>query len=116
MTARRRVAALVCAGTAGLALAPASADAARACGVVGRPFTDGGAAVTVAKGDLRCATARGLMRAYWSRSFDAFTRRVTLRHAGIRWTCRPTTDDFPYRWACTGGGPNRDRFRVTARE
>jgi hypothetical protein len=93
---------------------PASAD--RACGVVGRPFTDGGAEVTVRTGALRCTTARGLMRRYWSRSVDAFTRPARFRHAGIRWSCRPTTSDFPYRWSCSGGGPARNRFRVTARE
>jgi hypothetical protein len=101
---------------AALLLCAPAASAARDCGVVGRPFTDGGAEVTVAKGALRCATARGLMRRYWRTSADAFTRTVRLRHGGIRWTCRPTVDDFPYRWACNGGGPSRDRFRVTARE
>ena len=116
MPARRRLAArCVALGVLAAAL-PAPASAARACGAVDRPFTDGAAEVTVRKGDLRCSTARGLLRRYWGRSVDAFTRRVRLRHAGIRWTCRPTTDDFPYRWACRGGGPARDRFRVTARE
>ena len=102
-----------------LAVLGASAPAAsadRACGVVGRPFTDGGAQVAVRKGALRCTTARGLMRRYWRTSVDAFTRTQRLTYAGIRWTCRPTVDDFPYRWACTGGGPQRSRFRVTARE
>jgi hypothetical protein len=56
------------------------------------------------------------MRRYWTTSTDAFTRTVRLRHAGIRWTCRPTTDDFPYRWACRGGGREQNRHRVTARE
>lgn len=56
------------------------------------------------------------MRRYWNTSVDAFKRRVQLRYAGIRWTCRPTVNDFPYRWSCTGGGRNRDRFQVTARE
>jgi hypothetical protein len=116
MTTRRRAAALVCAIATGLAFAPAPAEAARDCGVVGRPFTDGGAEVTVAKGELKCTTARGLLRRYWTTSVDAFARRLTVRHAGIRWTCRPTTDDFPYRWRCTGGGPDRNRFAVTARE
>ena len=98
-------------------LAPAApADAARPCGTVGRPFTDGGAEVAVAKGRVSCATARGLMRRYWGIRADAFQTSIALRHAGIRWRCRPTTDDFPYRWACNGGGPDRNRFRVTARE
>ena len=92
------------------------AEAARACGVVGRPYTDGGASVVIRKGALRCATARGVYRRYWSRSVDAFTRTVRLRYAGIRWVCGPTVDDFPYRWLCRGGGPSRNRFRVTAAE
>ena len=100
---------------AGLAAA-APAAAARECGTVGRPFTDGGAEVAVAKGRLRCTTARGLMRRYWGIRADAFQTSIALSHAGIRWRCRPTTDDFPYHWACTGGGPARNRFRVTARE
>jgi hypothetical protein len=99
-----------------LAVWAAPASAARDCGTVGRPFTDGGAEVKVAKGALKCATARALVVRYWRTDFDAFTRTVRLRHAGIRWTCRPTTDDFPYRWRCDGGGAQRDRFRVTAAE
>lgn len=95
---------------------PSPAVAAQGCGVVSRPFTDGGAQVTVRKGALKCSTARGLMRRYWNTSVDAFKRRVQLRYAGIRWTYRPTVNDFPYRWSCTGGGRNRDRFQVTARE
>ena len=95
---------------------PAPAEAARGCGVVDRPFTDGRAQVSVNKGALKCSTARGLMRRYWKTSVDAFTRRVQVRYAGVRWTCRPTVDDFPYRWSCNGGGPDRTRFRVTARE
>jgi hypothetical protein len=113
---RRLAAAAAVAGAVAVGASAAPAHAARDCGVVGRPFTDGGAEVRVAKGSLRCATARGLYRRYWSTSVDAFARTVRVRHAGIRWTCRPTTGDFPYRWACTGGGPDRDRFRVTARE
>ena len=111
-----RCAALLLAVLAAFAVQPPTAAAARDCGVVGRPFTDGGAEVAVAKGRLTCRTARDILRRYWNTSADAFTRRVTVRAAGIRWACRPTTNDFPYRWACTGGGPDRDRFRITARE
>ena len=99
-----------------LGLAPPAAPAATPCGDVGRPYTDGSAEVVIRKGALRCSTARGLYRRYWSRSVDAFTRTVRLRHAGIRWICRPTTDDFPYRWLCRGGGSSRNRFRVSAAE
>jgi hypothetical protein len=95
---------------------PAAAPAARSCGSVDRPFTDGGAMVTVRKGDLRCSTARAVLRRYWSLEPAAFQQRRRVRHAGIRWTCRPTTDDFPYRWSCTGGGPDRNRYRITAAE
>jgi hypothetical protein len=116
MRAPRSLIACTAAALVVLGAGPSVASADRACGVVGRPFTDGGAEVAVRSGALRCAPARGLMRRYWSRSVDAFTRPVRLRHAGIRWSCRPTTDDFPYRWSCSGGGPSRDRFRVTARE
>jgi len=94
----------------------APAGAATGCGTVARPFTDGGAVVVVRKGDLRCATARGLLRAYWRTRADAFRSVVRLRHAGIRWSCRPTVEDFPFRWECRGGGSARDRFRVTAHE
>ena len=111
---RHRIAAALCAT---VVLAPAApADAATACGVVARPFTDGGASVVVRKGALRCTTARALLRRYWRTRPDAFSSTVRLRHAGIRWTCRPTTEDFPYRWECRGGGPSRSRFRVTAAE
>ena len=116
MPATSRFAACLVVALAVLGASAPTASADRACGVVGRPFTDGGAEVAVRKGALRCTTARRLMRRYWSMGFDAFTRTRRLRYAGIRWTCRPTVDDFPYRWACTGGGPRRTRFRVTARE
>jgi hypothetical protein len=116
MGALRRVAVCTAAVLAVLMAGAGPASADRACGVVGRPFTDGGASVTVRTGALRCTTARGLYRRYWNRSVDAFTRSARFRYAGIRWTCRPTTNDFPYRWSCSGGGPSRNRFRVTARE
>jgi hypothetical protein len=115
-TARRRILAWSSVLLVAPALAPPAASADRSCGVTGRPFTDGGAEVTIRKGSLRCTTARSVMRRYWRTRVDAFTRTVRVRVAGIRWTCRPTVDDFPYRWACTGGGPARDRFRITARE
>ena len=110
---------LVVAGAASallLVAAPPPAHAATDCGTVDRPFTDGGAEATIAKGRLRCATARGLYRRYWGIRADAFETVIVLRHGGISWRCRPTTDDFPYRWSCDGGGPSRNRFRVTARE
>jgi hypothetical protein len=99
-----------------LAVAAVPAHGATRCGTVDRPYTDGGAEVVITKGKLRCSTARGLMRRYWGIRADAFQTIVSLRHAGISWRCRPTVDDFPYRWTCTGGGPSRNRFRVTARE
>ena len=111
-----RRAALMTALLASVAAA-APATAARSCGTVDRQFTDARPLVTITKGSIRCRTARGVMRAYWGTSVDAFTRTVRLRHAGIRWICRPTVvDDVPNRWACRGGGPDRNRFRVTARE
>ena len=116
MPGRRRVALLFCAFVVVLAITPAPASAAQSCGVVSRQFTDGGAQVIIVKGRLKCATARTLMRRYWGTRVTAFRETVGLRVAGIRWTCRPTTSDFPFRWACSGGGPRRDRFRVTARE
>jgi hypothetical protein len=98
------------------AVAPADASADRRCGAVPRQFTDGVAEVVVRRGALRCATARGLLRRYWGTRVDAFSRTLSVRFAGIRWRCGPTVSDFPLRWACEGGGPGRDRFRVTARE
>ncbi len=73
---------------------------AKNCGIAARPYTDGGALVTVRKGALKCATERGVMRAYWQSEVYAFRSTVRLKHAGIRWTCRPTTLDFPFRWQC----------------
>jgi hypothetical protein len=86
------------------------------CGSVGRPYTDGAADVAVAKGDLKCATAKSLMRRYWGTRVTAFRSTVRLRHAGIRWTCRPTGSGFPDSWECRGGGKARNRYRVTAHE
>lgn len=115
---RRRlcVAVAIASALGSLATGATTASAAKRCGTVARPFTDGGAVVVIRKGDLRCATARGLLRAYWRTEVAAFRSVVRLRHAGIRWTCRPTVGDFPFRWECRGGGRARDRFRVTARE
>ena len=82
-----------------------------------RPFTDARPLVTITKGSIACSTARGVMSKYWHRSVDAFSRRVRLRYRGIRWVCFPTSGgEIPNRWACRGGGPARNRFRVTARE
>ena len=107
----------VCLSTLVFAAGAMPAEAATNCGSVRRPFTDARPLVTITKGSLTCATARGVMRAYWKRSVDAFSRRVRLRYRGIRWVCFPTTaGEVPNRWACRGGGPERDRFRVRARE
>lgn len=116
MTLSRRLVLCLTVLTTAFVLPTAPAQAARDCGVTARAFTDGGARVAVRKGKLRCATARGLMRSYWSTRVEAFSSTVRLKHAGIRWICKPTTDDFPYRWLCRGGGESRNRFRVTARE
>ena len=117
MTASLRAAVAV--GLTGVVCGATAAPAIGAtdCGSIRRPFTDARPLVSITKGSLRCATARGVMRAYWNRSVDAFTRTVRLRHAGIRWVCRPTVaGEVPTRWACRGGGPARNRFRVAARE
>lgn len=116
MVRSRKLLAFPCMVLVALAVVPASASADRDCGVVARPFTDGGAEVVIRKGSLQCTTARGLMRRYWGTRVDAFDRRIELRVAGIRWVCRPTVRDFPYRWECRGGGVGRDRLRVTARD
>ena len=87
------------------------ATAARGCDTVRRPYTDASPIITVVRGPVRCANARGVMKRYWLSEVLAFRKTKTLRFAGIRWTCRPTGSGFPTRWRCTSR-----RSTVTARE
>jgi hypothetical protein len=112
----RRILVGACAAAAVAAGAPPALAHDGDCGSVGRPYTDGAADVAVEKGDLKCSTAKSLMRRYWGTRVTAFRSTVRLRHAGIRWTCRPRGEGFPTRWECRGGGPERNRYRVTAHE
>ena len=117
MSSLPRASAVAAVSVALCAAGAAPASAARSCGTAKRPFTDARPAVSITKGRIQCSTARGVMRAYWKRDVSAFTKTVRLRYAGIRWVCRPTVGgEVPNRWACRGGGPSRNRFRVTARE
>jgi hypothetical protein len=93
------------------------AEAATNCGSVRRPFTDARPSVTVTKGSIKCSTARGVMSKYWGTTVTAFRSTVALRYRGIHWVCKPTVrGEVPSRWACRGGGPNRNRFRVRAED
>ncbi len=93
------------------------AQAARGCGLTTRPYTDARVLVTVLKGNLRCRTAKRVLRTYWRSEVTAFEQTRRIRVGGIRWTCRPTSgDSLPKGWTCAGGGQGGTRFRLAARE
>lgn len=93
------------------------AQAARGCGPTTRPSTDARVLVTVVKGNLRCRTAKRVLRTYWRWEVAAFEQTRRIRVGPIRRTCRPTSGDSPPKgWTCTGGGQGGTRFRLAARE